>query len=102
MKYLIRNTLLCQFCRVTGRQEGKLHIRELRPYDVEQLKALPFVKFERRLEWLPWLEHSMAHDMGKLMIREVCQHGRTGQPIFTSSFARGIPVQLISFKYSTG
>src|SRR6266851_3837041 len=36
VEYLIRNTLLCQLCSVTSRQECELGVRELRPYDVEQ------------------------------------------------------------------
>jgi hypothetical protein len=40
MKYLIRHTFLGQFCRVTSRQKCELGIRELRPYEVEEKKAL--------------------------------------------------------------
>src|SRR5216683_4916296 len=70
MEYLVRNTLLGQLCCVTSRQEGKLSIRELRLYDVKQLKVLLFMKFERSLEWFSWLEYSMAHNMRELMMSE--------------------------------
>src|SRR6266851_3517401 len=71
MEYLIRHTFLCQFCCVTSRQERELGLRKLRPYDIEQKKALPSVQLERGLEWLPWLEYSMAHNMREPMIPEV-------------------------------
>ena len=74
MNHFICNTLLGQLRGVTGRQEGKLGIGELRPYDVEQLEVLLSVKFERSLEWLTRLEYSMAYNMGKPMIAEACPH----------------------------
>jgi hypothetical protein len=70
MEYLILDAFFGQLCCVASRQESELGVRELRPDDVEQLKSLPFVKFERSLEWFPWLEYSMAHDMRELMIPE--------------------------------
>jgi hypothetical protein len=71
MEHLIHNAVVSQLRGVTSGQEGELSIRELRPYDVKQQKAFPSVKLERSLEWLPWLEYSMAHNMREPMIPEV-------------------------------
>src|SRR5229473_3915734 len=75
MEHLVHNAVVSQLCGVTSGQEGELSIRELRPYDVKQQKAVPSVKLERRLEWLPRLEYSMAHNMREPMIWKACQHG---------------------------
>ena len=47
MNHFVRETLFGQLCRVTCRQAGELSIGELRSYNIEQLKALPFVKCPR-------------------------------------------------------
>src|SRR6267142_361956 len=75
MEHLVRDALVRQLRGVTSGQEGELGIGELRSHDVEQRKACPSMELERSLEWPPWLEDSVAHDMGERMVPEACQHG---------------------------
>jgi hypothetical protein len=72
---LIGDAVFCDFCGVATRKECEFHIWKSRSYDVQQGKTRASVKFERSVEWLSRLEHSMTCEVGKLTASEALEYG---------------------------
>src|SRR5712691_758805 len=73
---LISDAFFRQLRGVTSRKECKFSGRKSRPNDLEERKALTFIKLERCVKWLSRLKFPMARKMGKPVVLEALHNSR--------------------------